>query len=664
MKHLFLILPGVLILALLSGCGTSNPVVATIGSEKITLEDFENSYAKNNGGWANSVSSSPEDRQRFLDLLVRFRLKVQEAKDQGLLHDSSVVDELNTYRVSVAQSYMLDKDLIGPHVREMYDHKLNEIHAAHILIRLPQIPTPSDTLAAYEKAKLVISHIPASGFETLAQSYSQDPQSAVQGGDVGWIVPGRVAREIEEAIYSLKEGEYTKVPVRTQFGYHVLKVLKRQPASGALRISHILKRFAPDLSDTVAVSDTVWMIYNQLRHQASFEALVRKYSDEPSSKERGGDIGYYERERLRPDIVNLLYSIPVDSISLPYRQPYGYHIFKVTGHRDVALFGELEKDLKSEYQQMFYQQDYAKYVKDLKDKYPIVVDKTVKTVLRTAFDTTRTPGSEGWSDTLNTALLGKTLFTCAGKSFTVRDFVNGVEADAQLKAMSLKPAGVDVMIDRLTETGALKVHALKFLDRSPELKNLMDEYLDGILLYRIEQDEVWKRIVVNDSLLRIFYNETKEKYRWPERVNFAEIYVTTDSARRAVQWKLNYDEGFLSVAEEYTTRPGYRDRLGIWGFQPYPLNELTQKASTMAIDSVGDFFGYQNGWSIIKVLGKDSARIKTFEEAGPELASAYQEHASKLREEDWIEALRQKYGVRVNSETLALAFKRKPVEKK
>ena len=80
MKHVKALFLGILLAVLLVGCGTSNPVVATIGSEKITLEDFENNYAKNNSGWANSVSSSLEDRQHFLDLLIKFRLKVEEAK--------------------------------------------------------------------------------------------------------------------------------------------------------------------------------------------------------------------------------------------------------------------------------------------------------------------------------------------------------------------------------------------------------------------------------------------------------------------------------------------------------------------------------------------------------------------------------------------------------
>ena len=82
----------------------------------------------------------------------------------------------------------------------------------------------------------------------------------------------------------------------------------------------------------------------------------------------------------------------------------------------------------------------------------------------------------------------------------------------------------------------------------------------------------------------------------------------------------------------------------------------------MAIDSITTPFVFESGWSILKTLGKDSAHVKTFEEAMPEVASAYQEVASKQREQEWIEALKKKYPVTINKEALTEAFKRKRVE--
>ena len=82
----------------------------------------------------------------------------------------------------------------------------------------------------------------------------------------------------------------------------------------------------------------------------------------------------------------------------------------------------------------------------------------------------------------------------------------------------------------------------------------------------------------------------------------------------------------------------------------------------MAVDSVSEPFQYQSGWSIIKTLAKDSAHVKSFEDATPEVASGYQELATKQREQEWIESLKKKYPVTVNTEVLQEAFKRKQVE--
>ena len=662
MKYVQAALLGLFLGILLSGCGSSNPVVATVGNDKITLTDFEKNYAKNNGGWQSGVASSLADREHFLDLLVKFKLKVKAAKDQGLLEDTSVTDELKSYQMTVSQSYMLEKELVEPHVKQMYKQRLEDVQAGHIFFRLLPNATPADTLAAYTKAMKVIALLPTVSFDSLAREYSEDPQTASHGGLIGWIVPGRMPEELLDDIYALNAGQCSAVPVRSNYGYHIFKVFKKEPAKGSIRISHILMRYSPDMKDTAVVRDTVWHIYRELEHGADFAELAKKYSDDPASKARGGDIGYYSRGGLRPDIADFLFSIPLDSVSKPFRQPYGYHIFKVTGQKPVGSFSEMEKDLRTEYQQRDYQHDYAEYAEKLEHQYGIAIDTAVVGNIARFVDPSKTPSMEGWSDSLTANLELQTLFTCASKPFTVKDFVQDAEASASLKELPLTRENISVMASRLAEAKALKEHAESAINRYPQLKSLMGEYLDGILLYRIEQDEIWKKVVVNDSLMRMYYDSTKERYRWPNRVNLAEIYVLNDSVKNAVEQKLSAGEDFLTVAEEYTARSGYREKLGIWGLQPYDLNGLTRKASTMPGDSVSDFFKYENGWSMIKVLAKDSARMKTFEEAGPELASAYQDQASKERETQWIDALRRKYGVTIDDAVLTQAFKKKPVE--
>jgi parvulin-like peptidyl-prolyl isomerase len=159
----------------------------------------------------------------------------------------------------------------------------------------------------------------------------------------------------------------------------------------------------------------------------------------------------------------------------------------------------------------------------------------------------------------------------------------------------------------------------------------------------------------------VFYDSTKDKYRWPDRVNFAEIFLTTDSVAKVAYKEVKAGKEFGDVAEKYTMRSGYKEKKGVWGWTPNTANEFSRYAAILPVDSIPPPFEHPNGWSVIKALGKDSAHAKTFEEARPELMSAYQEYASKLRQEEWVAELKQRYPVVINREMLMEAFKRKPV---
>jgi peptidyl-prolyl cis-trans isomerase SurA len=647
--------------SILAGCSSSS-VVASIGNEKLSLEEFEETYAKNNGGWDASAKSSLEDRQRFLDLIIKFKLKVQEAKGQGLLQDTSIQNELDTYRLSVAQTYMLEKELVEPHLKDMYQRKLEELRASHILFRLAPNAPPADTAAAYNRALSIIKMIPTESFDSLAVTFSEDPSAAYNKGDLGFFTVSRMVPEFEDACFSLKAGQYTTLPVRTQFGYHVLKLTARQPNPGSARINHILKRFSPDGKDSLVVRDTMRAIYRRLKQGYPFDQAATASSEDPGSAARGGEIGVFERAQLPPEMGTLLFSAPVDSVLEPFRTVYGYHIFKVTERKNIPAFAELERDLRQQYQQMRYEKDYQQYLLKLKRQYQLSIDTPQVTRLGQNIKIARSLSDSDWVARVPKEFLKQRLIAVSARSVSVNDFLEKAQPFADSRKIPASADSLLVIVDRIGENLVIEEHASAAINRHPAFGRLMQEYLEGILLYRIEQDEIWKKLAVNDSVLRPFYNVNKEKYRWPDRVNFAEIFVTSDSVAKRAYWKLQFGEDFLSVAEEHTMRTGYREKLGVWGFQPLTLNELTARASKMIIDSVSPIFRHENGWSIIKVIGRDIARVKTFEEAGPELVSGYQEQAAKTRELEWMESLKKKYPVTVNRDAVGKAFKVKRLE--
>ena len=646
----------------IAGCAGSGPaILAKIGDEPLTLQEYEESFAKNNGGWEKAASSNIEDRERFLDLLVRFRLKVKEAKERGLMADSSIQEEMDGYRVSVATSYMLEKEIVEPEIRELYRRRGLEVRASHILFRVDPNAPPADTLAAYEKAMKVIAMIPREPFDSLAARYSEDPGAATNHGDLGFFTSGRMVPAFEDACFSMKPGEYSHVPIRSPFGYHIIKLTAMEPNKGAVRISHILLRFNDVTGDSLAVRDSAWMIYGLLRNGLDFTQAVQRYSQDPGSKDKGGDIGFFERGRVPPHVEAMFYSTPLDSVTKPLAMPYGYHIFKVTAFKPTPPFSEMEKELRQEYQQRRYNDDYSAYVRRLSQRYRVTFDTAAVRNLIHSLDSTITPSNWTWSDTLTSARKKQTLFTCEGRPYSINDFVEHVNASAEFKGMVLNPKNIQYMITRMSEAKIVEEHARHVPDRYTGFSKLLKEYEDGILLYRIEQDEVWKKVVVNDSLLKEYYNANKAKFMWPNRVNFAEIFTTRDSLAQAAYKELQAGKDFGEVAEKYTMRAGYKEKKGLWGLTPDSLNFYSRYAAKLPVDSTTAPFEHPDGYSIIHVIAKDPAHEKSYEEAMPELMSSYQEYAAKQRLERWLSDLRAKYTVVLHKELLPEAFTRKPV---
>jgi peptidyl-prolyl cis-trans isomerase SurA len=644
-----------------AGCAGSGPNanIASVGSERITVKDFEDAYAKNNGGWEKGAASTFEERERFLDLLVRFRLKVQEARAQGLVQDSSIRSELKTYGLSIATSYMLDKELVDPNLRKMFERKTEEVRASHILVRLDAAAQPQDTVAAYERAMKIIKEVPNKPFDTLAVAYSEDPSVSVNKGDLGFFAGGKMVLEFEDAAYKLPVGKFTNIPIRTNFGYHIIKVTGRRAAPGPVSISHILRRFSQNLQDTTSVRDSVWQIYNRIKAGLDFGNAAQQYSQDPASAAQGGFLGYFEHSRLPENLVSMFYQLPPGGVTEPIRFPYGYHLFKLVDRRALPSYDDMEKDLRSQYQQTRYTTDYQNYVHGLKKKFNLSYDVSLLFEFTHAFDSTKTPAAKGWGDTVAAAMRSRTLFTCNGKSVPVREVVDLIADGQEFRNTLLTVANVETIVERMTELKVLEEESTDIPQRHPAFGRLMKEYEDGILLFRIEQDEVWNKVSPTDSALHAYYEQTKEQYRWPNRISVQEILCASDSIAKAAYRKLRSGKEFGGVAGEYTLRTNLKEKGGTWGLLPSESRDFLQQGWTMAVDSVSEPFQGKEGWEIVKVLQKDGARTKTYQEVLPELSSAYREYASKVREKTWVDELKSKFGVAIRKELLGETFKKK-----
>ena len=634
-------------------------VLAKIGDYTLTLGEYERQFIRNNGGETAAARSDMASRKDFLDLLIKYRLKVMEARDKGYDKDEDIQRELTEYRNSLAIPYLTERALIDPNIRKLYDLRQDEVLAAHVLIR---IPTDSlgvqDTLSAYTKAMEVIEKANEGvSFDSLARQYSDDRGTNERGGQLGWFSAGMTVPVFDEAVYSLKPGQVRQRPVRTMFGYHVVMLLDRQPARGEIRVSHILVRFPQDNpEDTTAAYAKITAIRDSINSGVPFSELAMRNSEDPTSGVNGGDLGWVGRHKFVPEFEAVAFSVKPNELSRIIRTQFGYHLLIVTDERPPKTFDEARQELKDLYKRYSYEQDNQVFLDAILAKYDPNTDAGVSAKIIASVDTTATTSAPGWYNRIGDDLKGQVWISLKGSKITVGDAIRTIEGSQELQSKALNRKSLETVADMLARKEAMRLETADLEKRYPEFGALMQEYREGVLLFRAEQEAVWNAVKVEDDGLKAYWEQHKAEYTWPDRVRFSEIFVTSDSLANVLRDSLNAGVDFGELAERHTQRSGYKQKKGDWGFQPLDANELAKAASKGVAGWIEGPMKFQYGYSIIRVTEKDKAREKTFEEARSEVSSKFQEYESKRLEREWIQSLKDKYGVTIHEDVLKSAF--------
>ncbi len=674
------------------GCGGS--YVADIAGDKISVEDFEQVYAKNNGGREAAAKTSVEDRQKFLDLYVKFRLKVKEAYALGYNNDIELRNELNDYRKNLGISYMLEKEITKPALEQMYSRKLKQIRASHILIGVPS-SKPEDTLLGFTIGKKIIDSLKLGySFEQLAMNNSKDPSAQSNKGDLYYFSAGQLVPEFEDAAFSMKVGEYTTVPIKTQFGYHIIKITNIKDNNGPVQASHIMKRMSRGASveDSTKAAKELLAIRDSVLAGKDFAEFAKTMSDDTYSGGRGGDLGFIERGRTVREFDEALYNLKDGELSGIIQTQFGLHLIKRAKAQGIAPFKDMEPQLKTEYQNYRFQYDYNNMVGKIKKTYSFKENDSIAALFAKSVDTSKTTNDAKWDSTISSKVRSSILFTFTNTKITVDSVIALSKNNAELKNLDLKStATVPAIINKVGIGLVTEYHARQLESKFPEFGRTMKEYEEGILLFKAEQENVWNKVQPSDSLLKRFHADRRANYTWPERVNIQEIFVATDSIARFVKnamvgytvnslvvkksktksknKRIEFDTikisiapiSFDSAAVRFNTRGTSIEKRGVLGLQPITTNDLTSRAWNMPSKDTSAYFPFEGGFSFIKPIQKDAAREKTFAETASEVSSAFQEFETKRLSDAWYENLKKKYPVQLSKEALAKTFAKETV---
>ena len=751
----------------IAGCSpkVSESVVASVGDEDITLGEYERMFIKSNGSREAGEKATPEEREKFLDLMVKYRLKLADAYRNELDKRPEVRGELQQYKGSLAESFLTDREVVQPGVRALYARKREEIRASHILLELSPTANPEDSAAAYANAYEVIAKAKAgTDFGVLATQLSKDPSASRNAGDLYYFTAGQMVPPFENAAYAMKVGEISSTPVRTQFGLHVIKVTDRRPAPGEVHAGHIMIRFRsqnPTPDDTAAAYAKARAIRDSLTAGADFGELAMRSSEDPGSAPRGGDLGWFSRRRWILPFDEVAMATKPGEISEIVRTVYGYHIIKCFETRPPKSFEESQQELRQLYQQQRFQEDFKAYFETKKAEVGFRRDDAVMTQFLTSLDSTKSTRDSGWTSSLNPALRAAPMCWLGTTPISVDSVISLIESRPDMANIQLRSTPMSTALQKIEQQIVFTAIADRLQRENPEFAGLMEEYRDGILLYQVEQENVWSRMAPDDSTLRAYYVSNASKFTFPDRVRFTEIKGTTEASARVLLAKLQAGKTMTEIAADDSVRMQLPSRFtavyrpssskmpssvttplaaaleqmladttlrvrltarhdtttrkdkqlalatkrleGMKGWlqkkgsltdsritvatvpsatkgagdsieitivgraalvqgkvETHLLapseDERARRADSLTVGAFSSPFFHKSAYAIVRLDGREPARVKTYEEAGAEVSTAFQDYEAKRLEAAWIQGLRQDFPVVEHPEVLQSAF--------
>jgi len=624
-----------------------SPVLLTVDGQNISLSEFESVYKKNN----RDEVVDQEDLKEYLELYINFRLKVREAEELGLDTIKKFIEELKGYQKQLAKPYLTDKEVTKQLIEEAYQRKLKDIQASHILLKVGPDALPKDTLEVYNRLMSIRKQALKGDFESLAKKHSEDPSAKDNGGSLGWFSALRMVYPFETAAFTTPVGEISQ-PVRTRFGYHILKVNGKRDALGEVSAAHIMIKTGKDASEEqiAKAKEKAFEVKGILDKGQSFEETAKKYSEDKGSSGKGGVLPKFGTGRMVPIFEETAFSLKNDGdISAPILTDYGWHIIKRIKRFPVASFEEIEKELAAKVgKDSRSQKSKLSVLNRVKKEYGFKEDRSTLDQLGKYLDSKLIEGK--WNaDTAKD--LSKKVFSIGKKTFSQSDFANYIGSHQARRGPEDLMVIMNGMYTKYVEESLLAYEEQQLPAKYPEYKALLKEYRDGILLFDLTDDKVWSKAVKDTTGLKEFHAKNEGKFMWEKRLDADIYYCQKDSiveplkkvlAKKLKKGKPEREE----LLKEFNSDSKLNLRIEE---DQYEADD--EKILEKVEWKKGVYGPYKDGENQILVLVKDvlAPASKTLKEARGLVTAEYQNHLEK----EWIKELRGKYKFKANRELLS-----------
>jgi len=613
--------------------------VFTYGENQVGKDEFLRAYNKNK----TPVADKEKSLREYLDLYIKFKLKVKAAKELRLDTLQQLKYDMQNFSSQVEEGYMNDEKSTNALLDEVIKRSQKDIHLIHFYLPFNATTSQADSIKEIKAMDAVIENLKKgfTDYNGIVNAVS-DKNIIVTVKDIGYITALTLPYPIENIAYNLQPEGVSSI-YHAKNGLHVFKNAGERASAGKWKIAQILFTVPPDatagqLKLTEKKADSV---YELLKAGADFTLMVKQYSEDRLTALSSGELAEFGTGKYEINFETHVFALQHDGdISKPFNTSYGYHIIKRLQQQAIptdrgdetftnTLKQQIEKDSRSK-------AGKENFLKDITINTGYKRNAAVKNAELFRYADSVTANNKVGKYAIN----NKVIFSFSKASNKGADWLNFVK-DYKLNADVYKGESNEALLDKYIATSVLDYYRKHLEEYNADFKYQMQEFKEGNMLFEIMERNVWGKASSDSIGLQKYYNAHKEKYLWGSSAaiilfNCNDTAVAKEaikSLKNGKNWneittqsegKIQSDSGRYELAQlqlpvNATLVPGY--------ISPPVLNS-------------GD-----NTAGFVKVLQLFPANEqRSFNEARGLVINEYQ----NFLEEKWITELKKRYPVKVN----------------
>lgn len=623
--------------------GSKEQPLVSISNDQILADEFKYAFNKNR-----SIDSAvtKTDVDDYLELYINFKLKVIEAENRGMDTTSEFSKEYESYISQLDNSYLKAGNDTDSLVEQAFERLQFEIRASHVLLTLEESASPQDTLITYNKALALRDSIEhGATFADIAIRNSQDPSAKQNQGDLGYFSVLQMVYPFENAAYQTPVAQIS-MPVRTKFGYHIIKVTDKRPNVGKVSVAHIMVRTRDGAQDKAIE------LHEQLLAGADWDQVCQQNSEDGQSASRGGVLVPFNRGQIVPEFAEAAFALTNSGeISDPLKTPYGWHIIKLIEKLPVSDFEANKRQLQGQVRRDSRSQISRQRMLDRLAKENGLIENfdNVQTIVDPE---NHSFGKIKWDFDEDT-LKNLELFVIQDSSYMAEAYYRSV---SKVTNHAKTEAFLFENYKKFKEESLVDYEKAHLADKYDDYKYLRKEYHDGILLFSIMEKEVWAK-AGNDSLgLASYYNQHKSEFMDTTKLGAvifsANNRVLIDSVAKVYPNSEAFKNLSLSEKQAVYNHDNQDSQLSLQiesGEFVIREHAVLQKLALPYTDSLIELGGK---WYYTLILRTPDQPLPLDDIKG-RIISDYQE----ILEQTWLEELKGKYPIEVNKTELKKVYK-------